>query len=167
MQMDAELEAAFNRQVTMELGSSNAYLQMAAHFEHENLTGMSAWMAAQAEEERNHARMFSDFVLDRGNRVQIGAVEAPRSEFEGVAQVFETALQQERAVTQAIHDLYRLAFEKGDLASYPFLQGFIQEQNEEESTVETILERVRLAGSDSGALLLLDTQLGGRGPEEA
>jgi ferritin len=71
-------------------------------------------------------------------------------------------LHQEQAVTRAIHDLYRLASDSGDLASFPFLQSFIAEQNEEEATVETILERLRLAGGESSAILLLDSQLGAR-----
>jgi ferritin len=109
-----------------------------------------------------HAHRFFKFVLDRGNPVNIGAIDAPRSDFESVEQVFETALAQEQRVTKAIHDIYRMASDGGDLASFPFLQTFIEEQNEEEAMVETILERVRLAGGESSAILLLDSELGGR-----
>jgi len=162
MKMVPELEDAFNAQIAVEMGSSLAYLQMAAHFDSENLTGMSQWMRVQADEERAHAHRFIDFILGRGNQVRIGAIPAVRWEYGSVAEVFETALEQERSVTGSIHELYRLAVDKGDLACYPFLQDFINEQNEEESTVDTILERVRLAGDSSGAMLLLDTQLGSR-----
>jgi len=162
MKLPDDLARAFNDQITMELASSVAYLQMAAYFDGENLTGMGSWMKAQAEEEKVHAHRFLQFVLDRGNPVKIGSIEAPRSDFESVEQVFETALAQEQRVTEAIHDIYRLASDGGDLASFPFLQSFIEEQNEEEATVETILERVRLAGGESSAILLLDSELGGR-----
>lgn len=162
MKMPDALAKAFNEQITMELASSLAYLQMAAYFEGENLTGMGSWMKAQAEEEKEHAHRFFKFVLDRGNEVRIGAIEAPSSDFQSVEQVFAIALSQEQAVTKAIHDLYRLASDDGDLASYPFLQTFIAEQNEEEAMVEGILERVRLAGGESSAILLLDSELGGR-----
>lgn len=162
MKMPDGLARAVNDQITMELASSIAYLQMAAYFDGLNLTGMSSWMKAQAEEEKEHAHLFLDFVLDRGNPVEIGAIEAPKSDFASVQQAFETALAQERAVTKSIHDIYRLAAETGDLGSYPFLQTFIEEQNEEESMVETILERVKLAGDESSAILLLDSELGGR-----
>lgn len=162
MKLPDDLAKVFNDQITMELGSSVAYLQMAAHFERENLVGMGAWMKAQAEEEKEHAHRFLKFVLDRGNQVKIGAIDAPRSRFDSVEEVFETALAQEQNVTKAIHDIYRLASDNGDLASFPFLQTFIAEQNEEEATVETILERVRLAGGESSAILLLDSELGGR-----
>ena len=161
--MPDDLAQAFNDQVSMELASSNAYLQMAAHFESQNLTGMASWMRAQSAEETDHAHRFFDYVLDRGNDVRIGALDAPGSDFDSVEAVFEASLTQERAVTAAIHDLYRMAVETGDLGSLPFLQTFIEEQNEEEATVETILERIRLAGGESSALLLLDSELGSRG----
>lgn len=162
MRMNDELTEAFNRQISMELGASTTYLQMAAHLATENLVGMASWMRAQAQEEWGHAHRFLDFVLHRGNRVEIGAQEAPPSTFDSVEAVFASALSQEREVTEAIHQLYRLASEDGDLASFPFLQTFIEEQNEEEDMVETILERVRLAGDSPGALLILDNELGGR-----
>lgn len=163
MKMPDALASAFNEQITMELASSVAYLQMTAHFETENLTGMASWMRMQAEEEKEHAHRFMDFVLDRGNGVKLGSIEAPESEFTSTEQVFKTALTQEQGVTKAIHDLYRLASDEGDLAAFPFLQEFIEEQNEEEATVETILERVRIAGGESSAILLLDRELGARG----
>lgn len=163
MRMPDDLAVGFNDQITMEFASSVAYWQMSAHFEAGNLTGMAAWMRMQAEEEKDHAHRFMSFVLDRGNGVKLGPIEAPESTFESVEHVFKIALNREQDVTKAIHDLYRMASDNGDLASYPFLQSFIAEQNEEEAMVETILERVRLAGGESSALLLLDSELGARG----
>lgn len=163
MKLPDELAEAFNDQITIELASSMAYLQMSAYFDSENLVGMASWMKQQSEEEKDHAHRFMRFVMDRGNPVKLGAIAAPASVFESVEEVFETSLAQEQGVTRAIHDLYRLASEKGDLASFPFLQTFIEEQNEEEAMVETILERVRLAGGESSAILLLDSELGARG----
>ncbi len=164
MRMSPQLEDAFNAQLTMELESSIAYLQMAAFLDGRNLSGMSGWMRAQSAEETAHAHLFLDFLLDRGNDVHIGATSSPPSQFEGPTDVFAASLKQERKVTMSIHDLYRLATAEGDLGCIPFLQEFIREQNEEEATVETILERVKMAGGDSGALLLLDTELGTRPP---
>ena len=162
MKMPDVLADAFNEQISMEMASARSYLQMSAYFESENLTGMAAWMKQQSEEEREHAQRFFDFVVDRGNDVKLGPLEAPESDFTGAEHVFRTALEQEEEVTVAIHDLYRLATEHGDLASFPFLQTFIEEQNEEEAMVATILERVRLAGGESSAILLLDSELGTR-----
>lgn len=158
--MPDELAEAFNHQIAMEFSSSMAYLQLSADLESKNFIGMANWMRMQAEEERNHAYRFFQFVLDRGNQVEIGAIEAPGGHVDTPEEAFAAALAHEQAVTAAIHDLYRSAASTGDLASFPLLQTFIDEQNEEESTVETILERVRLAAGETSALLLLDSELG-------
>lgn len=160
--MPDDLAAAFNRQVTMELASAVGYLQMAAWFAGQNLTGMSSWMGKQSLEERIHADRFIEYVVDRGNEVRIGEQPAPNPTFTSASEAFAAALDQERAVTASIHDLYRMASDQGDLASYPILQAFIAEQNEEEGMVETILERIRMAEGNSGALLLLDAELAAR-----
>jgi len=162
MKLPIEMERALNAQVTMELASASSYLQMAAYFSDQNLDGMSAWMRAQAGEERSHADRFLDFILARGGKAIIGELAAPQSEFSGPEGVFAAALAQEEAVTAAIHELYRLADRLGDLASIPFLQGFIAEQNEEEAMVSSIVDRLKLAGGQSGALFLLDHELGAR-----
>lgn len=165
MRMSPDLETAFNRQITMELESSTAYLQMAAYLSGRSLTGMAGWMRAQAAEEREHALRFLDFVLDRGNEVVIGAMEAPRTGFASPQDVFENALAQEKKVSSAITELYQLASREADAASFPLLQWFLEEQVEEEATVSEIIDRLALAGSSGSALLQLDRELAGRGSE--
>lgn len=162
MAMSDELAAAFNDQLTKELAASVSYLQMSAYFEAQNLTGMAGWMHAQSEEERDHALRFMHFILDRGTEVTIGDIDAPSNTFDSAEAVFAAALEQERSVTASIHDLLRQARADGDLASEPFLASFVEEQIEEEASVETILERVRLAAGESSAMLLLDNELGTR-----
>jgi ferritin len=164
MEMKPELADAFNGQIVLELESSIAYLQMAAHLEATGLTGMASWMRLQSDEERAHALRFFDFVLDRGNDVVLGAVGAPRAGFESAEDVFRAALEQEQKVSAAIAELYRLASETGDAASFSLLQWFLEEQVEEEATVGEILDRLRLAGDDGPALLQLDRELAGRSP---
>ncbi|MFO7548597.1 MAG: ferritin [Acidimicrobiia bacterium] len=167
MEMKPQLAEAFNRHIALELESSLAYLQMAAYFEAASLPGMASWMRLQSEEERAHALKFFDFLLDRGNDVTLVALGAPRSEFESPADVFHTALEQEQKVSAAIAELHRTATEAGDAASYALLQWFLEEQVEEEATVGQILDQLRLAGDEGTALLLLDRELGARGPSPA
>ncbi len=162
MKMNDELAAAYNEQVTLELASSVAYLQMSAYFDGRNLIGMAGWMRAQAAEETAHAHRFLQFILNRGNDVRISDIPAPDADFASPEAVFEASLTQERVVTKSIHDLFRMAAKHDDLESQPFLSAFIEEQIEEEATVESILERIRLSGGESSALLLLDTELGSR-----
>ena len=79
MKMSEKLAKAFSEQVTMELSSSVAYLQMSAWFDSFDLPGMASWMRIQSEEERQHALRFMDFVLDRGNKLVIGERTRSRS----------------------------------------------------------------------------------------
>jgi len=162
MRLPTDLADGFNHQITLEIESSLAYLQMAAYFESVSLSGFASWMRLQSDEERVHALKFFDFVLDRGNEVQLGDVAAPRASFDGAVDVFEAALAQEREVSESIRNLYTLATSSGDAASFPLLQWFLEEQVEEESTVEEILDQLKLVGGDGGALLLLDRELGAR-----
>ena len=165
MEMSKELTALFNQQITMELGSSNSYLQMSAYLESQSLTGMASWMRIQAEEERAHALRFLQFVLDRGNEVALGAIDAPNADFDGPVSVFAEALAQEQAVTSAISRLYQAAQAEADVAALPLLQEFLTEQIEEEAAVGEVIDRLNMAGSSGGALLEVDRELGTRPAE--
>lgn len=81
MALSERMETALNDQITCEIAASLAYLQMAAHMEGDGRTGMAGWMRHQSEEEAEHARMFIEFLLERGGRVEIGAMAAPHSKF--------------------------------------------------------------------------------------
>lgn len=162
MALTEKMEAALNDQINCEVSASLAYLQMAVHLEWDGRPGMASWMKHQSEEEAEHAEMFIDFLLERGGRVEIGALAAPTSKFDNPTHVFEEALRHEQRVSGRIRDLYRLAIELDDLDSLPFLQGFITEQIEEEASVGGILDRMRrLEGSEVG-LALIDHELSSR-----
>lgn len=162
MKLSAELEKAFSQQITLELASSVAYLQLAAGLSAQDLPGMASWMRSQADEERVHALKFIDHVLDKGGDVQIGAIEPPPKSPASVVETFETALAHEEKVSEAIRGLYRRAAEADEIDSLPLLSWFLTEQIEEESTVSEILGRLRRIGDDGSALLLIDSELGSR-----
>ena len=155
-----DLEAALNEQLTKETASAYLYLAMSAHFEHAGYPGFAAWMRAQAEEEHLHAMKFFDHINDRDGRVHLDAIEAPRAEFGAPLEVFEASLEHERAITTAIERLY----EGSDRLTQAFLDWFLTEQIEEEKTVGQIVDTLRLAGDSGPSLLLLDRELGSRGP---
>jgi ferritin len=159
--LDRNLEAELNAQMDREFFSSYLYLAMAAHFEGQNLGGMATWMRKQADEEREHAMRFFDFIVERGATVRLGAIEAPPERFGTPLEVFEQALDHEREITAAINGL----FEHADRATEVFLHWFATEQVEEERSVEQIVEALRRAGDSGAALLMLDRELGARGAE--
>lgn len=166
MQISDTMSAAFNDQITMELQAAHNYLEMAAWLESAGFSGMSAWMRAQSTEENGHAMKVYQFILDRGGRIELGALEAPNVEHDSVVSVFEAALTQERSVSTAINNLYALATEERDFASIPLLDWFVTEQIEEEATFSQILDDLALAADEPQALLFLDRELGARGTVE-
>lgn len=160
------IEDAMNEQLNNELYAHYLYLAMSAHFEEEDWPGFAHWMKLQSQEEYDHAMRFYDFIHDRNGSVELEAIDKPTPSFDSPLDAFEQAFEHEQKVSQSIHDLYALAEEEGDYASHPFLEHFVEEQVEEEATTNHIVERLRKAGDDRGALLMLDNELAGRTPGE-
>jgi len=156
------MSVEMNEQVKHELFSAYLYLSMAAHFEAANLGGFASWMRLQAAEEQEHAMKFFDFILDRGGKVALQAIDQPQVEFGTPLNVFEKVLAHEQHVTALIHKLYALAVKDEDYASQVFLNWFVTEQVEEEKNASTILETLKLIGDKSNAIYQLDHQLGKR-----
>ncbi len=160
-----KVEDAMNNQLTMELSSAYVYLAMSAHCETESLPGFARWLRVQWEEELQHALKFFDFINDRGGRVRLRALPEPRDEFDSPLQIFEQALEHERAVTRSIGDLYAFVVEEKDYASQAWLDWFATEQVEEEKNVGQIVDSLRRIGGAGDALFLLDKELGARRPD--
>jgi ferritin len=152
---------AINQQLTKELEASYAYLAMAEYCESRSLFGFGTWLRSQSDEERGHAKKFHDYIQDRGHRVHYDALPAPTGDFGSVPEVFEAALENERAVTRAIEDLYSLAEEEKDYTTQAFLNWFLLEQVEEERTVQGIIDWINEVGDTKQGLYLLDRELGG------
>lgn len=153
---------AMGEQIKHELYSAYLYLSMAGSFEVANLTGFAHWMRQQSREELEHAMKFFDFLLDRGERVELQAIEAPPYAFRSPLDTFEQALEHEKEVTARINTLYELAVQENDFPAQVMLNWFVTEQVEEEKSATEVAERLRMAGEDSAALLLLDGELGNR-----
>ena len=109
-----------------------------------------------------HAMRIYDHILERGGTVILQAIEQPPSEFGSPLDIMEKSLAHERFITGQINELYDMAVEVGDRPAQVMLQWFITEQMEEESTVDDIVERLKMFGQDGAALLMVDTELGSR-----
>lgn len=162
----AKVETAINNQINKELYSYYLYLSMAAHFESNNLKGFSHWLRVQANEESEHAMKLYDYLLQRGGRVVLQTIEAPPSNWKSYQHIFEDAYQHEQRVTGLIHELVELACAEKDYATDVFLEWFVSEQVEEETNALEVLQRVKLAGNEGGALLMLNSELGKRSAKD-
>ncbi len=163
--MTPKVLEAINRQVAAEFGASFSYLSMAGWCEHHKFMGAGRWLRVQSQEEHGHAMKLFNFVLARNYPVHLQALEAPRSTFGSVIEVFETALEQEQHVSRQIDALYELAFGEKVFAAMAALQWFITEQVEEEKAVREIVAKFHMVKDDPASLLDLDRELGGRPAE--
>ncbi len=157
-----KVEAALNNQINKELYSSYLYLSMAAFFESQNFSGFANWMKIQSQEEYGHAMKIYNYILDRDGNVNLQKIEAPKGKWKSHLEAFEDALKHEQKVSKSIYDLVELSFSEKDHATNTFLQWFVNEQVEEESTSLKINERLKLTGDNKGALFMLDRELGMR-----
>lgn len=156
------MQDAMNEQINKELFSSYLYLSMAAWFEDRNLPGFANWMRIQADEEREHAMKFYDFVLERGGRVFLKAIEAPKTEWNSALEAAEEVAAHEGKVTTSIHSLYELAQKEKDYPAQVMLQWFIAEQVEEENNAAELVANLKLIEERGTAVLMLDHRLSKR-----
>ncbi len=157
-----EMEKALNGQLNAELYSSYLYLSMASYFESISMVGFANWMKVQAQEEMAHGMKFYDYIIERGGRVLLSPIEGPQTEWSSPMDVFEHVYKHEQKVTSLIHALVELAMKEKDHATNSFLKWFIDEQVEEESSADAIVQKLKLAENSPGGLFMLDNELGKR-----
>jgi ferritin len=160
----ARFPDALNEQIANEFAASQQYVAIAAHYDQESLPQLAAAFYRQAVEERNHAMMIVQFLLDADHKVVIPGVEAPRTDFSSPSEPVAVALEQEKRVTDQIVALVRLAREEGDLVGEQFLHWFLQEQREEVSSMSHLLATVERSGDN---LLLVEEYLARTSEEES
>ncbi|MBK8617337.1 MAG: ferritin [Anaerolineales bacterium] len=159
------MQDAMNDQINKELYSSYLYLSMAAYFEDGNLPGFAHWMRIQEAEEREHAMKLYDFILERGGKVVLKAIDAPKTEWTSTLEVAEEVAAHEAKVTASIYALYETALKEKDYPAQVMLQWFITEQVEEEKNAAEIVSNLKLIEARGTAVLMLDHRLAKRGGE--
>ena len=153
-----KLEKALNEQINAEFYSAYLYLSMSAYLTDISLMGFSNWMRAQFEEEKFHAMKMYDYLLERGGKVKLKSIEAPKHKWDGIIDVFKDVLEHEQHVTSLINDLMSLAIAEKDHATANFLQWYVDEQVEEEATVSDLLAQLKLVDGKGSGLFMLDRE---------
>lgn len=156
------LNDELNQQIEYEFFSSHLYLAMSAKFAGLDFMGAARWMRTQAEEERIHALMFVDFIVENGGEAKITGFEDPIVEGNDLMSIYEQTLEHERFVTGRINFLMGMANDERNYATVNFLNWFINEQVEEEANAESIIKSLKLIGKDGNGLYQLDKELGTR-----
>lgn len=148
-----------NEQINWEFYSSNLYLQMSSWCDHQGLEGSAAFLAAHAGEEMSHMQKLFTYINECGSMAKLGEIKAPPTDYDSVADIFEKIYEHEIFVTKLINELAGAAFSDKDYSTFNFLQWYVAEQHEEEKLFKSILDKIRIIGTDGRGLYHFDQQM--------
>jgi len=143
------IEEMLNRQVEREGYSAILYLSMASWAETQGYAGIAEWMYAQAEEEKMHMLKIIRYINEREGRAIIPSFDKPPSDFEGLKSLFDQVLEHEKFITSSINEIVAETIKENDFATHNWLQWFVSEQVEEESSVQAIIDKLKLVGTNN------------------
>lgn len=156
------MQLELNKQINAEVYSAYLYLSMAAYFDGVNLVGFAHWMKVQAQEEMEHAMKIYKYIYDRRWQVKFTAIATPKDSWESPLAAMEAAFAHEQTITAKINNLMDIAVSTKDYASQSLLKWFVDEQVEEESNADAIIQKIKAIHKNPGLILRLDAELGRR-----
>ena len=160
--IDARVAELLNQQVNKEFYSAYLYLDFSNYYYDLNLDGFGNWYRIQAQEERDHAMLFVQYLQNNGIRAKLEAIDKPAIELTGAKMVLDEGLKHEQYVTSLIHNIYDAAYSVKDFRTMQFLDWFVKEQGEEETNADNLVKKFALFGDDPKSLYMLDQELGAR-----
>lgn len=156
------LEELLNKQINAEFQSSYSYLAASALCAQNGFAGAAHWFAAQAEEEHEHALKIYTHLLEREGQIKLTTIQEPQLKFSSLEEIFKEALAQERKVTELLNQIACAALEEQDHTTHNFMNWFLAEQVEEIDSCNQVIDKLKLAGNNGAALLMIDSELGAR-----
>lgn len=160
--LDKKVIELLNSQINKEFYSAYLYLDFANFFESKGLEGFANWYKVQAQEERDHAMLFYQYLQNNNQRVDFQAIGKPDVEMESLMDPLKASLAHEEYVTDSIHTIYTAAQEVHDYRTIQFLDWFVKEQGEEETNANNLITKMELFGSDAKGLYMMDNELKAR-----
>ena len=160
--LSSKMLQSLTDQINAELYSAYLYLAMSARCEALNFPGAAKWLSIQAGEEYDHAEKIMKYIVERRSEGKLQAIKEPPSHWSKMAEVFRDVLTHEQEITKRINQLVELARQEKDYATESFLQWFVDEQVEEESSADAIRQRLEMVGDSVQGLLLMDRELAQR-----
>lgn len=149
-------------QINKEFYSAYLYLDFSNYYADAGLDGFANWYMIQAQEERNHAILFIQYLQNNGEHVELYAIAKPDVELSSHLDVLKEGLKHEQYVTSLIHNIYDVAFQNKDFRTMQFLDWFVMEQGEEEKNADDLIKKYELFGSDPKGLYALNEELKAR-----
>ena len=160
--LDTKVAELLNTQVNKEFYSAYLYLDFSNYYMDQGLEGFANWYKIQAQEERDHAMLFIQYLQNNGEKVELEAIDKPGVSLESAKAVLAEGLKHEQYVTSLIHTIYDAAYSVKDFRTMQFLDWFVKEQGEEETNADNLVKKFELFGDDPKSLYMLDNELGAR-----
>lgn len=157
--INKNVEKKLNEQAQKEEFSARLYLAMAIWCEVNGYPGAATFLYDHTNEEQMHQMKIIHYINERGGKAVLYELEAPKTEFHSLEDIFTQVLAHEEFVTNVINELYGLTVVEKDYTTGNFLQWYITEQVEEESTIRTILDKIKLVGKDKAGMFHIDKEL--------
>ena len=151
-----------NAQITAEFYSAYLYLDFSSYFQETGLDGFANWYQVQAQEERDHAMLFYQYLHNNSAKVALEAVAKPERKAADTMGILKAGLEHEVYVTSLIHNLYDAAQQSKDFRTLQFLDWFVKEQGEEEKNAEDLIQKMEHFGSEAKGLYMLNSELAAR-----
>lgn len=160
--LSKEIVKLINEQINKELFSAYLYLDIAGYYADESLAGFENWFYVQAQEERDHATLFRQYLLNNDDKVILTAIDAPESSYADFKAPLLQTLEHEKTVTASINNIYSVAYSEKDFRTMQLLDWFVKEQGEEEKNSMDLIKKYELFGGDSKGLYMLNQELSAR-----
>ena len=160
--MNEKVHELLNQQINKEFYSAYLYLDFSNYFEDVGLDGFANWYKIQAQEERDHAMLFYQYLQNENQKVTLEAIAKPDKVFTCHMDVLKAGLEHEEYVTSLINDIYAAAYDVRDFRTMQFLDWFVKEQGEEETNANDMITKMELFGSDPKSLYMLNQELAAR-----
>ena len=160
--MNEKVYQLLNQQINKEFYSAYLYLDFSNYFKAKGLDGFANWYMIQAQEERDHAMLFYQYLQNENQKVTLEAIAKPDKVFTCHMDVLKAGLEHEKYVTSLINDIYGAAYDVKDFRTMQFLDWFVKEQLEEEKNADDMIKKFELFGNDPKGLYALDAEYAAR-----
>ena len=160
--MNKKVHELLNEQINKEFYSAYLYLDFSNYFKRRGLDGFANWYMIQAQEERDHAMLFYQYLHNENQPITLDAIAKPDKQLSSDMEVLRLGLEHEKYVTSLINEIYAAAYEVKDFRAMQFLDWFVKEQGEEETNANDMITKMELFGSDPRSLYMLNSELAAR-----
>lgn len=157
--LSTTIENSLNEQILLETNACNKYLAMATWADVSGYNGVANFFYNQSDEERIHMLKLVRFVNERGGKAIIPKLEAPKSEYKDINELFDVFLKSEESVSENINKIVFQTLNEKNYTVNNFLQWYVTEQAEEEALARTIIDKLKIIGNDKSGLYLFDKDI--------